>query len=115
MGAAEEAELLHKIGRWVVFQAIKQLAKKREDGGNARLFINVSHKVLTDEEFPPWMSVSLKASRLASDSIVFQLDENDATSYTKQASSLRVCRNCKLSLLLTISVVLLSRSICSNT
>ena len=86
MGAVEEAELLHKIGRWVVFHAIKQLAKKREAGGNARLFINVSHKVLTDEEFLPCMSVSLKASRLASDSIVFQLDENDATSYTKQAS-----------------------------
>lgn len=115
MGAVEEAELLHKIGRWVVFHAIKQLAKKREAGGNARLFINVSHKVLTDEEFLPCMSVSLKASRLASDSIVFQLDENDATSYTKQASSLRVYRNYKLSLLLTISVVLLTRSICSKT
>ena len=86
MGAAEEAELLHKIDRWVVFQAIKQPAKQREAGGNARLFINVSHKVLTDEEFLPWMSVSLKASRLASDSIVFLLHENDATSYIKQAS-----------------------------
>ncbi|MDA0272244.1 MAG: EAL domain-containing protein, partial [Proteobacteria bacterium] len=34
----------------------------------------------------PWMSVSRKASRLASDSIVFQLHENDATSYIKQAA-----------------------------
>ena len=72
MGAAEDAELLHKLDRWVVFHAIKQLAQQREDGGNARLFINVSHKVLIDEEFLPWMNVSLKASRLASDSIVFQ-------------------------------------------
>lgn len=32
------------------------------------------------------MSVSLKASRLTSDSIVFQLHENDATSYIKQAA-----------------------------
>lgn len=86
MGPAEDAGLLQKIDRWVVFNAIKQLAKQREAGGNARLFINVSHKILTDEEFLPWMSVSLKASRLASDSIVFQLHESDATSYIKQAA-----------------------------
>jgi EAL domain-containing protein (putative c-di-GMP-specific phosphodiesterase class I) len=86
MGPAEDAGLLQKIDRWVVFNAIKQLAKQREGGGKARLFINVSHKILTDEEFLPWMSVSLKASKLASDSIVFQLHENDATSYIKQAA-----------------------------
>ena len=86
MGPAEEAGLLRKIDRWVVFQSIKQLARQREAGGRARLFINVSHKTLADEEFLPWVSVSLKASRLTSDSIVFQLHENDATSYIKQAA-----------------------------
>jgi multidomain signaling protein FimX len=86
MGQAEEAGLLQKIDRWVVFQSVKALAAQREAGGKARLFINISHKTLADEEFLPWMSVSLKASRLASDSIVFQLHENDATSYIKQAA-----------------------------
>ena len=86
MGPAEEAGLLQKIDRWVVLQAIKQLAGQRETGGRARLFINVSHKTLADEKFLPWVSVSMKASRLTSDSIVFQLHENDATSYIKQAA-----------------------------
>ena len=86
MGPAEDAELLQKIDKWVVFHAIKQLAKHREAGGKARLFINLSHKILADEEFLPWISVSLKASRLTSDSIVFQLHENNATSYIKQAA-----------------------------
>lgn len=86
MGPAEDAGLLQKIDKWVVLHAIKQLAKHREAGGKARLFINLSHKILADEEFLPWISVSLKASRLTSDSIVFQLHENNATSYIKQAA-----------------------------
>jgi diguanylate cyclase (GGDEF)-like protein/PAS domain S-box-containing protein len=87
LGPAEEAGLLNKIDRWVVLQAVKQLADQREAGGKGRLFINVSHKSLADEEFLPWMSVALKAARLPSDAIIFQIHENDATSYIKQASA----------------------------
>jgi diguanylate cyclase (GGDEF)-like protein/PAS domain S-box-containing protein len=86
MAAAEDAGLLGKIDRWVVLQAVKQLAEQREAGGKGRLFINISHKTLSDDEFLPWMSVALKAARLPSDAITFQLHENDATSYIKQAA-----------------------------
>ena len=86
MTQAEEAGLLQKIDRWVVLQAVKALADQREAGGKGRLFINVSHKTLSDEEFLPWMSVALKAARLPSDAVIFQLHENDATSYIKQAA-----------------------------
>lgn len=86
LGPAEEAGLLHKIDRWVVLQSVKQLADQREAGGKGRLFINISHKCLSDEEFLPWMSVALKAARLPSDAIILQIHENDATSYIKQAA-----------------------------
>jgi diguanylate cyclase (GGDEF)-like protein/PAS domain S-box-containing protein len=86
MGTAEEAGLLGKIDRWVVLTAVKQLSKQREAGGKGRLFINITHKTLSDEEFLPWMSVNLKAARLPSDSLIFQIHENDATSYIKQAA-----------------------------
>ena len=86
MTYAEDSNQLHKIDRWVVLEAIKTLSEQREAGGKGRFFINVSHKSLADEEFPPWMSVALKASRLPSDSIIFQIHENDATSYIKQAA-----------------------------
>jgi diguanylate cyclase (GGDEF)-like protein/PAS domain S-box-containing protein len=82
---AEEANLLEKIDRWVVLQSVKSLADQREAGSNARLFINLSYKSLSDEEFLPWVSVALKAARLPSDAVIFQIDENDATSYIKQA------------------------------
>lgn len=83
---AEDANLLQKIDRWVVLQGVKQLAEQHESGGKARLFINISHKSLADEEFLPWVSVALKAARLPSDAVIFQIHENDATSYIKQAT-----------------------------
>lgn len=86
LGPAEEAGLLQKLDRWVVLQAVKALSEQREAGGKGRLFINISHKSLSDEEFLPWMSVALKAARLPSDVIILQIHENDATSYIKQAA-----------------------------
>ncbi len=83
--AAEEAGLLEKIDRWVILQAVKTLADQRAGGGKARVYINITHKSIADESFLPWMSVALKAARLPSDAVIFQIHENDATSYIKQA------------------------------
>lgn len=85
-GQAEQAGLLEKIDRWVVLNSVKKLAEQRAAGGKARLFINISHKSIANEEFIPWMTVALKAAKLPSDAVVFQIHENDATSYIKQAA-----------------------------
>ena len=86
LGPAEEAGLLEKIDRWVILQSVKQLADQREAGGKGRLFVNLSHKSISSDDFLSWISVALKASRLPSDAIILQIHENDATSYIKQAS-----------------------------
>ncbi len=86
LGPAENAGLLEQIDRWVVLQAVKKLSEQRAAGGKARLFINITHKSLADEEFLPWMTVNLKAARLPSDAVILQIHENDATSYIKQAA-----------------------------
>ncbi len=86
LGPAEDAGLLEKIDRWVILQSIRYLSEEREKGKKARLFINITHKSVADETFLPWMSVALKAARLPSDTIIFQIHENDATSYIKQAT-----------------------------
>ncbi len=86
LGPAEDAGLLEKIDRWVILQSIKYLSEQRETGARARLFINITHKSISDDTFLPWMSVALKAARLPSDAIIFQIHENDATSYIKQAT-----------------------------
>jgi diguanylate cyclase (GGDEF)-like protein/PAS domain S-box-containing protein len=86
LGPAEDAGLLEKLDRWVILQSIKLLSQHRANGSKARLFINLTHRSISDETFLPWMSVALKAARLTSDAIIFQIHENDATSYIKQAT-----------------------------
>ncbi len=86
MNTAEEMGILQKIDRWVILQSVKALSAQRAGGGKGRLFINVSHKSIADDTFLPWMSVALKAARLPSDAIIFQIHENDATSYIKQSA-----------------------------
>ncbi|MCH8258263.1 MAG: EAL domain-containing protein, partial [Proteobacteria bacterium] len=86
LGPAGDAGLLEKIDRWIILQSIKFLSEQREGGGKARLFINITHKSIVDDSFLPWMGVALKAAKLTSDAIVFQIHENDATSYIKQAT-----------------------------
>ena len=86
LGAAEDAGLLEKIDRWVILQSIKYLSAQRATGSKAKLFINITHKSISDDTFLPWMSVALKAARLPSDALIFQIHENDATAYIKQAT-----------------------------
>jgi len=85
LGPADDAKLLGKIDRWVILQSIKMLSVQRAEGGKARLFINLSHRSVTDDTFLPWMSVALKAARLPSDAVICQVHESDATSYIKHA------------------------------
>jgi diguanylate cyclase (GGDEF)-like protein/PAS domain S-box-containing protein len=86
LGPAEDAGLLEKLDRWVILQSIKMLSVQRSEGSKARLFINVTHCSMADSTFLPWISVALKAARLPSDAIIFQIHENDATSYIKHAT-----------------------------
>jgi EAL domain-containing protein (putative c-di-GMP-specific phosphodiesterase class I) len=82
---AHQAGLSAKIDRWVTLQSIKRLSKHRSGGSQARLFINLTHESILDDAFLPWVSAALKAARLASDAIIFQIHESDAATYLKQA------------------------------
>ncbi|MCG8312256.1 MAG: EAL domain-containing protein, partial [Pseudomonadales bacterium] len=74
-----------KIDRWVILQAIKNLAIHRTSGKTPRITITLSSNSINDPEFPQWLAVALKAAHLPSDAVIFQVTENDATTYLKQA------------------------------
>jgi EAL domain-containing protein (putative c-di-GMP-specific phosphodiesterase class I)/GGDEF domain-containing protein len=74
-----------KIDRWVILQSIKLLSVHRSKGHNTRLTINLTSNSLTDEEFIQWLGVAIKAARLPSDAVVFQIAEPDAVNYVRQA------------------------------
>ncbi|MBU2706217.1 EAL domain-containing protein [Zooshikella marina] len=85
---ADKAKLAAKVDRWVILQSIKLLAVHRAKGHSTRLFIHISGPSLQDKTLVPWVSVALKAARLPSDSLIFQISEEDATTYLKQAKEL---------------------------
>ncbi|WP_339486907.1 EAL domain-containing response regulator [Pseudomonas sp. EL_65y_Pfl2_R95] len=85
---AVTAGLGEKLDRWVILNAIKQLTEHRSNGHNTRLFVHLSSASLQDQTLLPWLSVALKAARLPSDALAFQLSETDAITYLKQAKAL---------------------------
>ncbi len=88
LNAAKEAGLGEKIDRWVILSSIKLLADHRSKGHSTRLFVHLSSASLQDKTLLPWLSVALKAARLPSDSLVFQISEPDAIAGLKQAKIL---------------------------
>ncbi|MEE8042576.1 MAG: EAL domain-containing protein [Pseudomonadales bacterium] len=74
-----------KIDRWVILQSIKILSVHRSKGHDTRLMINLTPNSVSDTSFLPWLSVAIKAARLPSDAVIFQLYEDDAITYLKQA------------------------------
>ena len=88
LDAAKEAGLATKIDRWVLLNSIKLLAEHRNKGHSTRLMVHLSGPSLQDPSLLGWLGVALKASKLPPDSLVFQLDENDAVAYLRQAKAL---------------------------
>lgn len=78
------SEMAAKIDRWVVLQTIKQLSAHRSQGHETRLFLNLTAETIQDQTFPAWVGKALKAARLPGDSLIFQISENDATTFLKQ-------------------------------
>ncbi len=74
-----------KIDRWVILQSIKLLSAHRSNGHNTRLTINLTRNSMIDVEFIQWLAVAIKAARLPSDAVIFQIAEPDAASHVRQA------------------------------
>ncbi len=81
---AIDNDVAAKIDRWVILQSIKMLSVHRAKGHNTRLTINVTSNSVRDPEFAQWLSVAIKAARLPSDAVIFQVTENDAATYLRQ-------------------------------
>ncbi len=73
-----------KIDRWVILQSIKMLSVHRAKGHTTRLTINLTCNSVADPEFLQWLTVAIKAARLPSDAVIFQITEKDATTYLRQ-------------------------------
>ena len=76
-----------EIDRWVLRKAIEVLAERRRGGADTMFFIKLSGGTFDDHDLPLWISQQLKTARLASDAIVFEIAEADASQYLKSAKA----------------------------
>lgn len=88
LAAASEAGLAETVDRWVILNAIRQLAAHRANGRDTRLFVHLSAASLQDPTLLPWLGETLRTARLPAAALILQLDETDATTYLKQAKTL---------------------------
>lgn len=78
LGAAEQAELMTEIDRWVIKTAAKAILDKRKIGKELQFFIKISIQSLRDPSLLVWVSKLLQAARLHGSCLVFEISEQGA-------------------------------------
>lgn len=75
---AEDTGLIIQIGRWVIEQAIRQLAiwRAKYPSKNLSMAINLSRKQLTDRELVPCLQKALVTHRVPPDAVKMEITES---------------------------------------
>lgn len=99
--AAEQMNMMHFIDRWIIMNTLMLLARKQQDGEQTRFFVKLSAGSLCDDEFLGWFRDRLQASRIDPNNLVFEVSEDTALNYLKQAKQINTGLkelNCRTSL-----------------
>lgn len=86
--AAEQSGLMVFVDRWVMVNAFVLLSKLQREGKKTRLFIKLSSATLADPDFLPWLRDRVSTLKLDADNLVFQISEESALNFLKQAKAL---------------------------
>ncbi|HNS26969.1 MAG TPA: EAL domain-containing protein [Steroidobacteraceae bacterium] len=84
MAAAERNDLLRNIDRWVVGASLSFAAQRRP----GCLFVRLAKDSMLDPSFPGWLDGQRKASGAEPGRVCFQVTEDVAAAYIKQAKAL---------------------------
>ncbi len=74
--AAERTGIAHAIDRWVILNALKEIARARKRGQDLHLYLQLSSNSLNDEELASWLSDRLAALRVKPASLTMELHES---------------------------------------
>lgn len=102
LATADQAGFSEKIDRWVIIEATKVLSRHVAKGHDTRLFINLTEKSLQNQELIPWLEKIFKAADIPSNSVTFQLTEDEINSYLDHAKAFNAALK-KLNSTITIS------------
>ncbi|MFZ5815947.1 MAG: bifunctional diguanylate cyclase/phosphodiesterase [Bacillota bacterium] len=82
LSVAERFGLIHDIDRWVVREAIRQIAAQRSEDPEFCLEVNLSGKALIDPELLPLIKREIEANGIAPSRLVFEITETAACTDT---------------------------------
>lgn len=83
--AAERADRLPAIDRWVIGNAIKALAERERAGQRTTFFVKLTPQSLEDATLLPWIAQQLKNARQRGDALVFEMPESKVVTSLKPA------------------------------
>lgn len=75
---AEKNGLIVTLDRWSLAKAADTIAEHQEDGDEIKLFVNQANATLLDPGQLEWLKNLLKANNLPSNSLVIEINHNDA-------------------------------------
>ncbi len=88
MAAAERGGIAKTIDRWIIMNAIKQIAAATKKKTNIKLVINLSQDSLLDASLVRWIAECLNTARISGDSLIFMINETDAVNQLKASKLL---------------------------
>lgn len=88
LSPAESANRLAEIDRWVVRNAIRELARHRRDGKKIIFVLNLSRASIEDDSILLWICDCLREFRAKGSWLVFQFRENDLRAALEPANTL---------------------------
>jgi multidomain signaling protein FimX len=83
--SAERTDMAKVLDRWVISNALKELARHRKEGHETTFFINLTAGALQDPGMLPWIVERLKEHRVPAQCVVFEMKEATAVNHLKQA------------------------------
>ena len=87
MPAAERTNLLPRIDRWVLENAIKLLAQRQRDGQLTTFLIKLTPQSLADPTLAHWIGEQLQAHNVPGTSLILEMPESKVLTNLKPASA----------------------------
>ena len=87
LASAEQSGQIVAIDHWVIRKSIEVLAKRRKEGIETQFFVKLSGQTLGDPELAIWINDLLRTHGLAASSLVFEIAEQTAQQYLKNAKA----------------------------
>lgn len=82
---AESMQIVTKIDRWVILEAIKHLSNYNKKSNRVQLVVHISHHTLCDTSMLSWLKVAFRASKVDTSAMLFQTKEIEITQHLTAA------------------------------